>query len=49
MLDQNSEDELLRRAIAMSLEDTGQGEEPIELNQMTEEEQIEFAKRLSLQ
>ena len=50
MVDPNSEDELLiRRAIAMSLEDTGRGEEPIDPNQMTEEEQLEYAMRLSLQ
>ena len=49
VVDQESEDELLRRAIAMSLEDTGREEEPTDPNQMTEEEQIEYAMRLSLQ
>ena len=54
MVDPESEDERaherLKRAIAMSLEDTGRGEEePIDPNQMTEEEQIEYAMRLSLQ
>ena len=50
-MDPNSEDEQLSRAIAMSLEDTGppKGEEPIDPNQMTEEEQLEYAIRLSLQ
>ena len=46
---QEPEDELLKRAIAMSLErDAQEDEEAIDLNQMTEEEKLEYAMKLSM-
>ena len=47
--DQESEEDLLNRAIAMSLEGDAQEEEAIDPSQMTEEEQLEYAMKVSLQ
>ena len=44
----DSDDELLRLATAMSLEDSvGKGEAAVDPSQMTEEEQMEYAMKMS--